>query len=84
LPLYTNRWASGAVSPAGHLALESFQLDGSIPVWRFAVGGCWLEQRIWMDEGAPTTYLAWRLLPAPPASVRGARVDPGDASTVTG
>ena len=23
-PLFTNRWASGAVDPAGYLALESF------------------------------------------------------------
>jgi predicted glycogen debranching enzyme len=66
LPLYANRWASGEIAPAGHLAIESFHLDGSIPVWRFAVCGCRLEQRIWMEEGAPTTYLAWRLLSAPP------------------
>jgi 4-alpha-glucanotransferase len=66
LPLYTNRWASGVVAPAGHLTIESFHLDGSIPVWRFAVGGWQLEQRIWMEQGAPTTHLAWRLLSAPP------------------
>src|SRR5262249_22059553 len=32
-PLYTNRWASGAIAPEGHLSIESFHLDGSIPVW---------------------------------------------------
>src|SRR5215470_157223 len=47
-PLFANRWSSGAVAPQGHLAIESFALDGSIPVWRFAIGECRIEQRIWM------------------------------------
>jgi glycogen debranching enzyme-like protein len=37
-PLFTNRWASGAISPAGHIHLESFHLDGLVPVWVFAIG----------------------------------------------
>jgi predicted glycogen debranching enzyme len=65
IPLFANRWASGAIAPAGHLAIESFELDGSIPVWRFAVGDCRVEQRIWMAPGAHTTYIGWRLLAAP-------------------
>jgi 4-alpha-glucanotransferase len=60
-PLFSNRWASGAVAPEGHLGLESFDLDGSIPVWRFSCGGCVVEQRIWMEAGADTVYAAWRL-----------------------
>jgi predicted glycogen debranching enzyme len=60
-PLLTNRWASGAVEPKGHLALESFHLDGTIPVWRFAFGGRVVEQRIWMEPGADKVYVAWRL-----------------------
>jgi 4-alpha-glucanotransferase len=67
-PLFANRWASGAVAPEGHLAIESFQLDGSIPVWRFAVAGYRVEQRIWMEPGKHTTYVAWRLLTAPEGS----------------
>src|SRR5713226_7803328 len=64
IPLFTNRWASGLVAPEGHLGLENFHLDGTIPVWRFAVGGIRIEQRIWMERGANTTYIAWRLLTA--------------------
>ena len=64
-PLFANRWASGAIVPEGHLAIESFYLDGAIPVWRFAVGACRIEQRIWMEPGAPATYVAWRLASAP-------------------
>ena len=60
-PLYSNRWGSGAIDPAGHLHLESFELHGRMPVWRFAVG-CWtLEARVWMEPGEHTTYLAYRL-----------------------
>jgi 4-alpha-glucanotransferase len=64
-PLFTNRWAGGAISPEGHLTIEHLELDGSMPVWRFAVGDCRLEQRIWMEWGADTTHVAWRLLSAP-------------------
>ena len=60
-PLFTNRWASGDVQPEGHLALESFHLDGTIPTWRFAFDGRVVEQRIWMEPGADTVYVAWRL-----------------------
>src|SRR6266568_536462 len=60
--LFTNRWASGAVVPAGHRELENFHLDGTIPVWRFAIGDIRIEQRIWMEPGANTTYIAWRLV----------------------
>ena len=64
-PLFANRWAGGAVAPEGHLAVESFELDGSMPVWRFAVGAYRIEQRIWMEPGANTTYVAWRLAGVP-------------------
>src|SRR5882724_7665680 len=49
--LATNRWASGAVEPKGYLHIESFRLEGTTPVWRFAVGGTLLEKRIWMRLG---------------------------------
>jgi predicted glycogen debranching enzyme len=61
-PLFTNRWAGGAVAPAGHRAIETFHLDGTMPVWRFAFGDLCVEQRIWMEPGQHTTYVAWRLL----------------------
>jgi predicted glycogen debranching enzyme len=60
-PLFTNRWASGAIAPAGHLLLESFHLDGTVPVWRFRVGARIVEHRIWMEAGADTVHAAWRL-----------------------
>lgn len=62
IPLFTNRWASGAVVPQGHLHLESFYLHGRLPVWRFALGDLTVEHRIWLEPGAPAVYLAYRLM----------------------
>ncbi len=62
-PLFTNRWKSGAVSPAGNVRIGSFHLDYSVPVWTYDVGEHQIEARIWMEPGAHTTYAAWRLRP---------------------
>lgn len=62
-PLFTNRWKSGAISPAGHVRIGSFHLDCSVPVWRYEIEDRQIEARIWMEPGAHTTYAAWRLLP---------------------
>src|SRR6266849_9282230 len=32
--LATNRWAGGAVEPQGYMNIESFCLEGGVPVWR--------------------------------------------------
>ncbi len=61
--LGTDRWKSGAVSPAGHVHLESFRLEGSIPVWTWSVAGARLEKRVWMEHGENTTYVQYRLAP---------------------
>ena len=62
-PLFTNRWKSGAISPAGHVRIGSFHLDYSVPVWMYEIEDRRIEARIWMEPGAHTTYAAWRLLP---------------------
>src|SRR5262249_31680047 len=72
-PLFTNRWKSGAIAPAGHLRIASFHLDDSVPVWSYEVGDQAIEARIWMEPGAHTTYAAWRLQPAAARSRRMAR-----------
>jgi predicted glycogen debranching enzyme len=61
-PLFTNRWSDGVVDPQGHRNVESFHLEGRMPVWRFAFGGIRLEYRVWMEPGVHRTYLAYRLL----------------------
>src|SRR5262245_60829178 len=73
-PLFTNRWKSGAVSPAGHIRIGSFHLDYSTPVWSYEIGDHRIEARIWMEPGAHTVYAAWRLLPQAPEQALSLRV----------
>ncbi len=62
--LSTNRWVSGAVAPEGFHHIERFRLEGSIPVWTFALADALLEKRIFMQPGANTTYIMYRLVRA--------------------
>ena len=63
IPLSSNRWGSGDIVPQGFQHIESFHLEGRMPVWRYAIGDIRIEQRIWMEPGANTTYVAYQLLP---------------------
>ncbi|MBW4636319.1 MAG: amylo-alpha-1,6-glucosidase [Iphinoe sp. HA4291-MV1] len=60
-PLHTNRWADGTVSPNGYQHIERFSLEGTIPVWHFAFADALLEKRVWMQQGANTTYVQYAL-----------------------
>lgn len=59
--LSTNRWAGGTADPRGHIHIERFRLEGMSPVWTFACADALLEKRIWMEQGANTTYVQYRL-----------------------
>lgn len=59
-PLFSNRWPEQHVDPDGYKHIESFRLDGRMPVWQFAFGDLRLECRIWLEHGANTVYLAYR------------------------
>jgi 4-alpha-glucanotransferase len=61
--LFSNRWNGGAIDPFGYFNIESFELDGRMPVWRYACNELSIEHRIWMEYGEHTTYSAWRLVP---------------------
>ena len=62
--LATNRWAGGAIDPQGYRAIERFVLDGSTPVWTYAVADALVEKRVWMEPGANTTYVRYCVLRA--------------------
>lgn len=62
-PLSSNRWGGDVIAPRGYVHIESFHLDGRMPVWRYAIGDARVEIRIWMEPGADTTYVAYRLEP---------------------
>ena len=61
-PLATHRWAGGAVEPQGFLLLEDFHLEGTTPVWTYALADALLEKRIWMRQGENTTYIQYSLV----------------------
>lgn len=62
--LGTNRWASGTTAPNGYINLQSFELEGSTPLWRYACGDAIIEKRIWMAHGEHSTYIAYTVVSA--------------------
>ncbi|WP_254174265.1 amylo-alpha-1,6-glucosidase [Planktothrix pseudagardhii] len=60
-PLYTNRWAGGSIDGYGHHQIERFQLERTIPTWKFACADALLEKRIWMQPEANITYVRYSL-----------------------
>ncbi len=62
--LFTNRWADGTVAPEGYRNIERFHLEGTTPVWTFALADALLEKRIFMPSGSNTTYVLYRLVRA--------------------
>jgi predicted glycogen debranching enzyme len=62
--LATNRWAGGAVVPEGFRHIERFHLEGTTPVWSFALADALLEKRVFMAQGANTTHILYHLVRA--------------------
>jgi glycogen debranching enzyme len=62
--LATNRWSDDYIAPCGFTQIERFYLDGTTPVWQYALADALLEKRIWMEPGANTTFVRYRLLHA--------------------
>lgn len=60
--LSANCWAGGPVDPRGFIHLNGFCLEGTTPVWTYACADALLEKRVWMQPGANTTYLQYRLV----------------------
>jgi predicted glycogen debranching enzyme len=57
--LDTNEWADGAIDPPAHRLIESFQLDGTLPTWTYALAEAHLVKRVWMAHGCNTTYVTY-------------------------
>src|SRR5450755_3471695 len=62
--LSANEFAGGAISGQGFVHLESFAVPDGIPTWRYAIADALLEQKVFMAEGANTSYLRLKLLRA--------------------
>jgi predicted glycogen debranching enzyme len=61
IALDAHEFADGTIVGRGWELQESFLLDGSIPTWRFAIEDAIVERRVWMAQGANTTYVRYRL-----------------------
>jgi len=57
--LFANRWSDENVEPHGYLHLDRFHLEGTTPVWTYALGDGLLIKRVWMQPGANTTYVRY-------------------------
>ncbi|MBP7686554.1 MAG: glycogen debranching enzyme family protein [Thermoflexales bacterium] len=57
--LDTNEWADGSIEPPAYKLIESFQLDGTLPTWTYALAEAQLVKRIWMPHGQPTTFVTY-------------------------
>jgi predicted glycogen debranching enzyme len=59
--LATHQYADGTIEPQGFRHLESFTLNGGLPVWTWTLGDARLVQTVWMAPGANVTYVRWQL-----------------------
>ncbi len=62
--LSTNRWHDGTIDPHGAAYIERFALDGTTPVWTFALADAIVEKRITMALGANASFVEYRVVRA--------------------
>lgn len=62
--LSCNEFSDGTITSHGYLHLESFFLDGAVPVWHYALADALIEKRVLMEPGQNTTHLHFRVLRA--------------------
>jgi len=67
--LYSNKWQDEVVAPKGFQYIESFHLEGLVPVWTFLVGGYRLEMRLWMEQDENATWIAINCKNPPSAKI---------------
>jgi len=60
--LSANRWHDGTIEPRGFVYINAFRLERSIPVWTYQIADAVIEKRVWMEHGANTTYVQYRVL----------------------
>ncbi len=60
--LFANQWSANETETPGLAYLETFYLEGTMPVWTFRIEDALLEKRIWMAQGQNTTYVRYTML----------------------
>jgi predicted glycogen debranching enzyme len=59
--LACHEYDGGVIHPCGHILLESFELDGTVPTWTYVTGSARLIKRVFMAFGANTAYVSYTL-----------------------
>ncbi|MEA2372651.1 MAG: hypothetical protein QOH12_3045 [Solirubrobacteraceae bacterium] len=60
--LATDEWAGGAISPAGHTLLESFELGGRVVRWRWNLGSVVVERELALARGRAAAAVVHRIV----------------------
>jgi len=68
--LSAQEYWDGTVYPSGFRLLDGVELDGMLPVFRWAIDGRIVEKRIWMEHDASRTVLTYRLVAGAPLSLQ--------------
>jgi predicted glycogen debranching enzyme len=61
-PLSTHEYSDGTIDPRGYLNLESFELDGVLPIWWFTIADIMVERRVWMPPARNSTWVSYQLV----------------------
>jgi glycogen debranching enzyme len=64
LELSSNLWQGGGAAPDAARSISRFELEAGHPRWLFADGELLFERWVWMEQGANTTFVRYRLLAA--------------------
>jgi glycogen debranching enzyme len=64
LDLSANLWQQGGAAPDAARSISRFELVAGHPRWLFAAADLLMERLIWMEQGANTTFVRYRLLEA--------------------
>jgi predicted glycogen debranching enzyme len=59
--LACHEYGGGEIHPAGFRLLESFQLDGSVPTWTYALGAARLIKRVFMARERNSSFVQYAL-----------------------
>lgn len=68
--LSAQEYWDGTIFPDGFRHLESVQIEGMLPCFRWRLGERLIEKRIWMDGGVNRTLIAYRLLEGDAVRIR--------------
>ena len=59
IALHAHEYADGTIDQPGYRRLESVRLEAMRPVFTYALGDVRVEKRVWMADGANTTYVRY-------------------------